>query len=65
MKKTLIKILCLVLVLALIGGAAWYFLIYQRDMTAERCAELAGDAAAAGRYNRAIRLYTTAYELDP
>ena len=65
MKKTLITILCLVLVLALIGGAAWYFLVYQRDMTAERCAELAGDAAAAGRYKRAIRLYTTACELDP
>ena len=65
MKKTLIKILCLVIVLALIGGTAWYFLIYQRDMTAERCAELAGNAAAAGRYNRAIRLYTTACELDP
>ncbi len=65
MKKTLITILCIVLVLALLGGAAWYFLIYQRDMTAERCAELAADAAAAGRYSRAVRLYTTAYELDP
>ena len=65
MKKTLITVLCLVLVLALIGGAAWYFLIHERDMTAERCAELASDAAAAGRYNRAIRLYETAYELDP
>ncbi len=65
MKKTLITILCLVLVLALLGGAAWYFLVYQRDMTAERCAELAGDALAAGRYSRAIRLYNTAYELDP
>ena len=65
MKKTLVTILCIVLVLALLGGAAWYFLIYERDMTAERCAELAGNAAAAGRYSRAIRLYNTAYELDP
>ena len=65
MKKTIITILCLVLILALLGGAAWYFLVHERDMTAERCAELAADAADAGRYNRAIRLYTTAYELDP
>lgn len=65
MRKTLIVILCIVLVLAILAGVAWYFLIHQRDMTAERCAELAEQALRSGRYSRAIRLYSTAYELDP
>ena len=65
MKKALIIILCIVLVLALAGGAAWYFLVYQNNMTAERCAGLAAQSAGSGQYNRAIGLYTTAYELDP
>ena len=65
MRKTLIVILCIVLVLAILAGVAWYFLIHQRDMTAERCADLAAQALRSGRYSRAIRLYSTAYELDP
>ena len=65
MKRKIIAILCILLVLAILAGLAWYFLVYQRDMTAERCAELAEKAARSGRYNRAIRLYATAYELDP
>ncbi len=65
MRKLLITILCIVLVLALAGGSAWYFLVYQNNMTAERCADLAAQAADSGRYRRAIQLYTTAYELDP
>ncbi len=65
MKKALITILCIVLVLALLGGTAWYFLVYQSNMTAERCAELAQKNADSGKYEKAIRLYTTAYELDP
>ena len=65
MRKPLIVILCIVLVLAILAGVAWYFLIHERDMTAERCADLAAQAARSGRYARAIRLYTTAYELDP
>ena len=65
MKKVLISILCIVLVLALLGGAAWYFLVYQNNLTAERCADLAEQSARSGHYSRAIQLYTTAYELDP
>ena len=65
MRKTLIVTLCIVLVAALLAGIAWYFLIHERDMTAERCAELASQAVHSGRYARAIHLYTTAYELDP
>ena len=65
MKKALIIITCIVLVLALLGGAAWYFLVYQNNMTAERCADLAAQSANSGKFSRAIQLYTTAYELDP
>ncbi len=65
MRKTRIVILCIVLVLAILAGVTWYFLIHERDMTAERCADLAAQAVRSGRYARAIRLYTTAYELDP
>lgn len=65
MKKRIIAILCIVLILAILAGVAWYFLVYQRDMTAERCADLAAKAVRSGRYSRAIRLYDTAYELDP
>lgn len=65
MKKALLTILIIILVLALLAGAAWYFLVYQGNMTAERCAELAQKAQANGYDQRAIRLYSTAYELDP
>ncbi len=65
MKKALLTILIIILVLAIVAGAAWYFLVYQGNMTAERCAQLAESARANGNDQRAIRLYSTAYELDP
>lgn len=65
MRKKLTIVIILVLILALLGGAVWYFLVYRSNMTADRCADLAAQAAESGKYERAIRLYATAYELDP
>ncbi len=65
MKKVWRSILCILLVLALVGALAWFFLVYRASLTAEGCANLAAQAASKGRYERAIRFYTTAYELDP
>lgn len=65
MRKKLITILIIVLIVGLLGGTIWYFLVYRSHLTAERCADLAVQAADSGKYRRAIKLYNTAYELDP
>ena len=65
MKKALKIILPLVLVLALLGGAAWYFLYYQVDKTADYFIQRGDRAMEAQRYERAVKLYSQAYALDP
>lgn len=64
MKKALKIILPLVLSALLCGGAAWYLLLYRPSLTAEYYVSRAESAIAAGRYDRAIRRYLSAEELD-
>ncbi len=64
MKKALKIILPLLLALAIVGGAAWYFLLYQPSLTADYYVSRAEKAIAEGRYDRAIKHYSTAESLD-
>ena len=65
MKKVLCILLPILLVLVLLGGAAWYFLFYQADQTAGYFLERGDHAMQDGRYERAVQMYTKAYALDP
>lgn len=52
------------LILALLGGAAWYFLIYDRSLTADILTDWGDSAFAGGDYNSAIDYYRWAYSLQ-
>lgn len=65
MKKALKLIIPLMLALLLAGGAAWYLLLYRPSLTAEYYVSRAEHAIEEGRYDRAIRRYLSAEELDP
>lgn len=64
MKRVLKIVIPLVLVLALLGAAAWFFLFYRSDLTANFLAGRAANLVEKGRYNRAITYYNWAWSLQ-
>ena len=65
MKHALKVILPLVLVLALLGTACWYFLFQRPDLTADILLGQAQGMVDKGRYGRAITYYSWAWSLEP
>ncbi|MDD3164305.1 MAG: leucine-rich repeat domain-containing protein [Oscillospiraceae bacterium] len=65
MKKALKIILPILLALLLLGGAAWYFLYFQTDYTADYYAEKGASAAASAHYTRAAKYYAQAVRMNP
>ena len=65
MKHVLKILIPLVVVVALIAGAAWYFLSYRPDLTCAFYVNRAEAAIAKGRYDRAVKYYTRAWDLYP
>ena len=64
MKRALKWILSLFLVLALLLGAAWFFLRYQPEIATGILTGWGSHALESGRYSRAIRYYGWAYQLS-
>lgn len=65
MKHTLKTIIPLVLILALLIAACWYFIFYRPDLTASALIYWADHFEQQERYNRAITLYSAAAKLQP
>lgn len=65
MKHALKVILPLVLVVALLAAACWFFLFYRTDLTMSVFAYWGEHYYEAGRYNRAISMYKLAAKLEP
>lgn len=65
MKRFFTILLCLLLLAALLAGAAWYFLSYNLDWTQGFLKDRAASYAASERYDRAIQIYTWAEKLVP
>lgn len=63
MKKALKIIIPILLILMILGGAVWYFLVYNRPLTWNFLLERADHAAESGRFGRAVRYYSWAYDL--
>lgn len=64
--KYILKIFLIVLlVVAIIGGACWFFLVQRPDLTMSVFAHWGDYFYDAGRYNRALSLYETACKLSP
>lgn len=64
MKRALKWILSLFLVLALLLGAAWFFLRYQPEIATGILTGWGSHALESGRYSMAIRYYGWAYQLS-
>ncbi len=64
MKRAFKWILSLILVLALLLGAAWFFLRYQPDIATGMLTGWGNRALESGRYSSAIRYYGWAYRLS-
>lgn len=64
MKKALNLIISLILVAALLGGVAWYFLLYNPTLTTELLLDWGAGAQGRGHTNTAIRYYRWAYQLS-
>ena len=64
--KYILKIFLIVLlVVAIIGAACWFFLVQRPDLTMSVFAHWGDYFYDAGRYNRAVLLYETACKLSP
>ena len=64
--KYILKIFLIVLlVVAIIGSACWFFLVQRPDLTMSVFAHWGDYFYDAGRYNRAVSLYETACKLSP
>lgn len=64
--KYILKIFLIVLlVVAIIGAACWFFLVQRPDLTMSVFAHWGDYFYDAGRYNRAVALYETACKLSP
>ena len=64
MKKALKVIIPLVLVLALLATACWFFLFYRADLTADFLLKQASSMVEKERYERAITYYSWAWSLE-
>lgn len=65
MKKACKVIIPLVLVLALLGTACWYFLFQRPDLTTGVLLNQAESMVQKGRHERAITYYSWAWSLEP
>lgn len=65
MKRILKIVIPLVVVLALLGTAAWFFIVYRGDLTSGFLVGQAQRMVERGRYGRAITYYDWAWSLDP
>ncbi len=65
MKKALKIIIPLVLVIALLVTAGWYFFVYNRTLTVDLLLNGATSMSANSRYERAITYFSLAAKLDP
>lgn len=65
MKHALKIILPLVLVVALLAAACWFFLFYRTDLTMSVFAYWGEHYYEQGRYNRAVSMYSVATKLEP
>ena len=65
MKHALRILVPMVVVVALLAGAAWYFLSFRPDLACQFYVSRAESAAAAGRYGRAVDYYARAWDLNP
>lgn len=65
MKHVLKVLIPLVLVVAIAAGAAWYFLSYRPDLTCAFYVNRAEAAISQGRYSRAVKCYSRAWDLYP
>lgn len=64
--KTALKIIIpLVLIIAILVGACWYFLFYNRALTVDLLTSSAEAMVSKSRYERAITYYTWAWKLMP
>ena len=64
--KYILKIFLIVLlIVAIIGAACWFFLVQRPDLTMSVFAHWGDYFYDAGRYNRAVSLYETACKLSP
>lgn len=65
MKKVLKVLIPVVLVLAVLAAACWFFFFQRPDLTSGFLQNQASKMAAKGRYERAIRCYSWAWKLEP
>ena len=65
MKYTLKIFLIVLLIVAILGAACWFFLVQRPDLTMSVFAYWGDHFYNAGRYNRAVSLYETACKLAP
>ena len=65
MKHALKIILPLVLVIAILAAACWFFLFYRTDLTMSALVYWADSYSESGRYNRAISFYKAAMKFAP
>lgn len=65
MKKVLKVLIPLLLIVALLTAAIWFFIFYRPDVTNSFLTDQAQAMADRGRYSRAIKYYTWASKLEP
>lgn len=65
MKKVLKVLIPVVLVLAILGTACWFFFFQRPDLTSGYLQSRASRMVSRGRYERAIRYYSWAWKLEP
>lgn len=65
MKKALKIIIPVVLVIALLATACWFFFFNRPDLTSGFLQNRASHMVSRGRYTRAIRYYSWAWKLEP
>lgn len=65
MKKTLKRVIPLLLILTLLAGGYWFFFRYRVDLTTRLLRSFADSQFNSGHYSTAIRCYRWANELSP
>lgn len=65
MKKALKIIIPVVLVIAILATACWFFFFQRPDLTSGFLQDRAAHMVSRGRYERAIRYYSWAWKLEP
>ena len=63
MKQVLIKIVIFIMVVAILAGTAWFFLMYRPDITADLFCKFGSNAFEDENYNKAVTWYRRANKL--